>query len=1551
MSTSVESANPLRVVEQFHPVIQRWFASRFAGPTEPQQAGWPHIIAGEHTLIAAPTGSGKTLTAFLAAIDRLLKLAIAGELDERLRVVYISPLRALSNDMHRNLEVPLAEIVALAREEGYEVPAIRVGLRTGDSTSSERAAIIRRPPHILVTTPESLYLLLTGSRGRERLQHVETLIVDELHALVRDKRGSHLALSLERLTALCPQAPQRIGLSATQRPIELTARFLVGVQESDTSPAEIAPENNRVHSLEEPIAAPPDCVIVDVGHRRELDLAIEIPREEELGAVCTHEQWADVHAQIVELIQTHRSTLIFVNTRRLAERVTHQLSELLGPDAVASHHGSLALDLRRDTEQRLKTGELKAVVATASLELGLDIGFIDLVIQIGSPRSIAAFLQRVGRSGHALGLIPKGRLFALTRDELFECMALVRAVRGGRLDKVEPPIAPLDILAQQIVAEVSQQEWNTDDLYALVRRAAPYQHLSREHFDQVIQFLSEGVTSNAGRGRVYLHHDQVQRRLRARKGASISATSGGGAIPEIASYRVVAEPERVVVGSLDEEFAVESMAGDVFLLGNTSWRIQHVRGGDVVVYDAGGAPPTIPFWQGEAPGRTLELSTEVSRLREELEQRLDDRLAAIEWLQEEASVAQSTAEQAVLYAEAQKAAIGLLPTQRKVVFERFFDESGGMQLVIHAPFGSRINRAWGFALRKRFCRSFDFELQATADDDGLMLSLGPQHSFPLESMFGMLTPQNARNLLEQAVLAVPIFQTRWRWNVTRALLVMRQNNGKKVPPPLQRFRADDLLTAVFPKLTGCQENIVGDHELPDHPLIRQTMDDCLHEALDIEGLERVLGEVVRGEIVYIPRDTREPSPFSYELLNANPYAFLDGGEVQERRARAVATRRSLTVESVADLGRLDPLAIERVRLDAQPLIRDADELHDALLGRIVLPESEGAEWKEWFDELVAQKRATLLSLPDGRRFWTPAERLPAARAAFPDASCHPPVEVPTSVPQEWTDLDARLAIIRGWMEVCGPVTAESVAALLGFTVSQTEATLEALEGEGLVLRGRFTPPLDGFSFNDEEASDGETPADRARAQTRLDEWCHRRLLARIHRLTLEGLRQQIQPVPVEVFIRFVARHQGALAGHRRAGTNGLFETIALLQGIDAPAVTWERDLLPARVEKYRPEWLDELCLTGEVGWGRLFPVRRNPDRSRPMASLTRVAPISLFLRRDAGWLTAHSPALDPEQLSSPSREVLELLRARGAMFAADLMSSTRLLPTQLDEALGELITYGFLTADGFAGLRKLLPQKNADGEAGSRRSRRGLLRTRTPAAGVGRWSLWRNAGHPAESPDSEDPSPRRAASSEEARAAAAAARQARMEVVEEWAWQLLRRWGIVFRDLLTREPGAPPWFELLQVYRRLEARGEIRGGRFVSGVAGEQFGLGETVRQIRQLRDEGPQQELLIVSAADPLNLVGILTSHPRVPSTASNRVAYLDGVPVAALQGGEIQELGPIPQTLISQIHAQLRSRRLTFESPEPATEDGKRTDEPPRPLAERRSPSPHRIPRPLPY
>src|SRR5213594_1510694 len=874
----------------------------------------------------------------------------------------------------------------MAGERGLLMPEIRTAVRTGDTLMHERRAMLKRPPHILVTTPESLYILLTAEGSRAILRDVETVIVDEIHAVADDKRGAHLTLSLERLEALRSEAGGlsleairfgrkptvvRIGLSATQKPIEEVAHFLTG--------------NGR-----------PDPVIVNIGHKRTLNLAVEVPGSQ-LGPIATNEMWEEIYDRLVELVHQNRSTLVFVNTRRLVERVAHHLAERLGEDNVAAHHGSLSRKLRLAAEKKLKDGQIKVLVATASLELGIDIGTVDLVVQISSPRAIAVALQRVGRSGHWRGAVPKGRFFATTRDDLLECAALVRAIHRGELDRLMIPDAPLDILAQQIVAtcatnhaarlphsraelefipeagqvheidsragapaphEEDDSGWDEDELFVLVKRAYPYRNLSRESYDAILEMLAEGIAARRGRYGAYLHRDRVNHKLRARRGSRLAAITSGGAIPETALFTVVAQPDGVVVGTLDEDFAVESNAGDIMLLGNSSWRIRRVEGksGRVLVENAHGAPPTVPFWRGEAPARTEELSFYVAELR----QQISDRLAKIfpvglssaqpevaetvSWLKEECGLDDAGAEQAIEYVLQGRAVLGAVPTQQTIIAERFFDEAGGMQLVIHAPFGARINKAWGLALRKRFCRSFNFELQAAATDNGLNISLSEQHSFPLADVFHFLHPNSVRSVLEQAVLASPVFTTRWRWDAGRSLALLRFRGGKKVPPNIQRMRADDLLAAVFPEQQACPENLAaGDISIPNHPLIREVMKDVLSEAMDIEGLERLLLGIASGKVKCLAIDTPVASQFSHEILNANPYAYLDDAPLEERRARAVQMRQILPESVLEEVGKLDPAAIDQVREEAWPDVRDADELHDVLHTLIALPEAVASE--------------------------------------------------------------------------------------------------------------------------------------------------------------------------------------------------------------------------------------------------------------------------------------------------------------------------------------------------------------------------------------------------------------------------------------------------------------------------------------------------------------------------------------------------------------------------------------------------------------------------------
>jgi len=1429
----------------FHPLIRQWFTARFGEPTPPQRLGWPPIAAGQDTLIAAPTGSGKTLAAFLVCLDRLLRQWLAGELPDGVQVVYVSPLRALSNDIQRNLEVPLAEIAELAAGAGFGRWPVRTAVRTGDTPAGQRAALSRQPPHILVTTPESLYLLLTAQRSREALRNVRTVIVDEIHALARDKRGSHLTLSLERLSALCPQRPVRIGLSATQKPLDEIAAFLVGG------------------------AADHEPVIVDVGHARDLDLGLELPQQP-LEAVCSHEHWAEIYQRLETLIQSHRSSLVFVNTRRLAERVAFRLTERLGDQAVASHHGSLSREIRLDAEQRLKSGQLRAIVATASLELGIDVGYIDLVCQIGSPRSIATFLQRVGRSGHAVGALPKGRLFPLTRDELLECLALLRAVRRGVLDRIEIPEAPLDILAQQIVAEVAAQEWDEEALFECFRRAYPYRRLTRDDFEAIVRLVSEGFARHSRAG-AYLHRDRIGGRLRARRHARLAALTSGGAIPDTAQYRVVTEGDETLVGTVDEDFALESLAGDIFLLGNSSWRIRHVRGDQVTVVDAQGAPPTIPFWLGEAPGRTAELSAELSELRAQMADRLrhnagtesgsascgEDEQDAAAWLCAECGCSREAAEQAVSYVAAQKAALGLVPTARQIVFERFFDESGGMQLVIHAPLGTRINKAWGLALRKRFCRTFDFELQAAADDNGVLLSLGPQHSFPIEALFSMLTPQNGRHLLEQAVLAVPLFEIRWRWNATRSLAVLRQQGGKRVPPFLQKFRSADLLAAAFPETVGCFENHHGDVPIPDHPLVRQTMHDCLTEALDVQRWLALLADIQSGAVKLVPVDTREPSPFCYGLLSAQPYAFLDDAPLEERRTRAISVRRGLDREAVAELSRLDPAAIAQVAEEAWPLVRDADELQEALVQLVVLPMDELRDWQAHFATLVQAGRAAVITLPCGRTLAIAAERWPLVRVVYPDASVEPALRLPDAIAQErWEAADARVEIVRGQVSCRGPLTAAWLAQRLGLEASAVFAALEALEASGLVLRGRFTSPAAPQATPLPAA-----PGASAAAPAQL-EWCERRLLARIHRLTLDGLRRRIAPVPPQVYWRYLVELHQQHDAPPGQGREAVRHVVARLAGCELPAGVWESKVLAARLDDYDPAWLEECLLSGEVVWGRLRPPRRD-ENDGGGAALNRSTPISLALRDDLAWLVPPQRADASAAAGGPARQVLQVLQARGALFLRDLATLCGLLPTQVEAALKELAALGLVSADSFAVVRAV------DGSSAHWRRRRGksVAGRSMPVFPIGRWSLF--------------PGPLPAIDHEQR--------------LESWCRVLLTRYGVVFRDLMSREPAAPPWGELVRVLRRMELRGEVRGGRFIAGVAGEQFALEGAVARLRDLRDAPDEPTWVLVSAADPLNLTGLLDGGPRIPAGHKNALVLQNGRCVAAKVAGRIDIRVPL--------------------------------------------------------
>ncbi len=1390
-------------LELFHPAVSDWFKYAFDEPTTCQLQAWPAIKSHSDTLIAAPTGSGKTLAAFLTAIDDLVRDDLASGLPDETRVLYVSPLKALSNDIQKNLRVPLEGI---ENQLGGHKLGIRSMVRTGDTPQSVRSSMRRLPPHILVTTPESLYILLTSDSGREMLRTVKTVIVDEVHAIVNSKRGSHLALSLERLSTLTGNSPVRIGLSATQNPIREVANYLTSGKADQ-------------------------CQIIDTGYQQDRDLAIEVP-DSPLETIMSGEVWTEVYQKVIHLIEQHRTTLVFVNTRRMAERVARHLTEHLGEDNITSHHGSLSRKQRLNAEQRLKSGELKALVATASMELGIDIGNVDLVCQLGSTRSIATFLQRAGRANHAVGGLPKARLFPLNRDELVEAVALMDAIRRGELDRITIPNQPLDVLAQQIVAMVACEEWYEDELYACVIRAWPYRNLSRETFNDVIGMLAEGFTTRRGRHGAWIYHDRLNRRLRARRGAKLVAITNGGTIPDTADYEVRLEPDNTFVGTLDEDFAIESLAGDIFQLGNTSWRILRVDSGVVRVQDAKGQPPTIPFWFGEAPARSHEFSHAVSRLRSEIEEQLE-KGDPKNWLINELQLKPEIVDQLVNYLHASRNALGAMPTMDTLIVERFFDESGGMQLVLHSPFGSRVNRAWGLALRKRFCRSFNFELQAAATEDAIVLSLGETHSFPLDDVWKFLNSATVRQILIQALLDAPMFTTRWRWVATCAFAIPRFRNGKKVPARLLRMNAEDLVSVIFPEQLACLENIAGDREIPDHPLVKQTIEDCLTEAMDIDTLISILKAIEAGQKRLIASDLTEPSPMAQAILSANPYAFLDPAPAEERRTQAVISRRWIDPREASEIGKLDLDAIERVRTESWPDAQTPDELHDSLLILGFLTDDEihkgpkyssvkeqaqlsgAGNWRGLLYQLHAEGRVCYLK---NQQIWIAKER----SRWFADLYGN-----------QGGKEKALLEIIRCRLQGLGPVTESELARSLKIPKQIITGALLALENEGFVLQGSFTP---------------------GSQQT---EWCERRLLARIHHYTVKRLRNEIKPVSITEFMQFLFKWQHLLPESKLEGSASVYAILEQLEGFVAPAQSWESSILPDRIRDYQPEWLDQCCLSGRFIWLR-GKDRENKQRVQKNPSL-KTLPLTFLDRTRFSTSSTHHEQ-EETALSGTARQILDYFTQHGACFQDEIFSAIGGLASQFESALAELIANGLITADSFAGIRKYLKQ--------SRRQSRHLLRVRRHVSqtvlgqsNAGRWSRIRHATETD-------------------------------NWVETCCMILLKRYGVVFRRLLEREHNLPPWRELLSCYRRMEAQGRIRGGRFVSLVSGEQFALPDALEMLRVTRKTRLNGQLYSICAADPLNLTGILLPGPRCPSLKTNRIVFRDGLPVAFREGNKTRLL-----------------------------------------------------------
>lgn len=1490
----------------FHPASRAWFESTLGQPTPAQAEAWPSIKAGRHTLIAAPTGSGKTLAAFYAAIDDLVWQAQKSELPSVTRILYISPLKALSNDIERNLQVPLAGIEDELFLQGAHPAGIRIAVRSGDTPQAERQKMLRKPPHILVTTPESLYLLLTSIHGRQMLRGVTTVIIDEIHAMLGDKRGSHLSLSLERLQSLTDQPLQRIGLSATQKPIAMVANYLTG-----NHPAS-------------------DCVIVDSGHNRKRDIRIEVPSSP-LSALMSNEVWGELYERLIELIKQHQTTLVFVNTRRLSERLAMALSERLGADSlfgdagaslVSSHHGSMSKERRHKAEQQLKAGKLKVLVATASMELGIDIGAVDLVVQFASPNSIATFLQRVGRSGHSVGGTPKGILFPLTRDDLVECTALVDSIHRAELDKILMPEQPLDILSQQIVAELAARQdedpspQSMDELFALMTRAWPYRNLERSVFDELVVMLADGYSTRLGRRGAWLHLDRINQRVSARRGARLTALTNGGAIPDMFDYQVVLDPDDIVVGNLNEDFALETLPGDIFTLGTHSWQMMKVDGLKVRVRDAHGQKPSVPFWIGEGPGRTAELSFSVSRLRSSIDDYLlnEGPDKAVLWLTGELGLPRSAAQQLVDYLHAGRKALQVMPTQDTIVMERFFDEVGDMHVVIHAPFGSRLNKAWGLALRKRFCRTFNFELQAAANEDSIVISLGSVHSFPLDDVFNYLHSNSVTDVLTQALLDAPMFEVRWRWNATRSLAIQRNRAGKRVPPQFQRMDAEDLVAQVFPDQLACQENITGKREIPFHPLVQQTIHDCLTEAMDIEGLLELLRRFEAKEHTLIALDLREPSPFAQEIINARPYAFLDDAPFEERRTNAIKNRSWVDPAETDAYSRLDERAIARVRDEAWPLMRDSEEVHDGLYCAGFMTEAElsSATLQRLFDGLHQQGRVCrVLATGVTPAILLTAEMLPAWRAMFPAALCEQEPVLPAKMLQAMEADAAIQTVVRRRLDVSGPVTAVQLAEISGLPVKKIDMALLMLEQEGFVFRGRFTQ------------------ANVARTDDASLEWCERRLLQRIHRYTLDAHRESIKPVSLQAYTLYLfGLHELRTQTIKPkpvplpSGPEAqalLQRTMDRLDGMSAPAAAWEGDILPARLSFYDPSWLDLLCVSGRLGWGRFIspaPISAVRAGSKRSGGPIKTTPISIASRTNIDvWqqLAAPVPTVTAD-LSGNAGTVLNDLKQRGASFFAEIRQRTGLLPAQLEQALSELVASGLLTSDGFTGLRALLtpdarkpslrsgaamsgiamPGTAISGAAGSAAAsgRQRSRRTGYSVEDAGRWSLL----YKPEPAELDEPA------------------------LETLVSVYLQRWGVISRQIVARESIAPAWRDLLPVLRRQELQGKLRGGRFIEGLGGEQFTLPENVAPLREaatklaerkahLERAGSEHEKFSsdfseaiycsLSAVDPVNNLPLFLPDVKLAKTTRNRLLYKDGVPVALLDNEQVRFLREVPAEL----------------------------------------------------
>jgi len=1414
-------------LESFHPAVRAWFEERFGRPSPPQAQGWPAIARGENVLILAPTGSGKTLAAFLKCLDILYREGIRRE--PGIRVLYISPLKALNNDVYRNLEVPLAEIEAKARELGLSLPHLTHAVRTGDTPQRERAEMRRHPPDILITTPESLYLLLT-SRSRDILRTVRYVIVDEIHALCTTKRGAHLSLSLERLEALLPRPPVRIGLSATLRPLEEVAHFLGGTGRPVT--------------------------IVDAGVRRNLDLRVEVPVDD-MRALPEGSLWPASHRRVLELVEAHRAAIVFVNSRGLAERLAGQLNALAGREVARVHHGSMSREAREQVEAELKAGRLPCLVATSSLELGIDVGAVDLVIQIESPGTVSRGLQRVGRAGHALGAVSKGRLLPKYRGDLLETAGIVREMRKGEIEEIRVPTGALDVLAQQVVAMAAMDEWRVDDLLALVRRAWGYRDLTERQLRSVLDMLAGRYPSEEFRElRPRIVWDREAGVIRGREGARALAVLSGGTIPDRGYYEVYLEGRNVKLGELDEEFVYESRVGDVFLLGTGTWQIRAIEHDRVVAVPAPGRMPRMPFWKGEGFGRPLELGRKLGAFTGEVAARLADP-GLPQWLQSECCLDERAAQNLVQYVRDQVAHTGAVPTDRRLVLERFPDELGDQRLALLSPFGGRVNTAWGMVLRARIRQLLHLEAEVTTSDDVIHIRL-PGADRPLDpEALVRIDPDEAVELLLQEVGSTPLFGAYFRMNAGRALVLPRPRPGKRRPFWLQRLKAADLLQVA--------------RRYPDFPLVLETYREVLRDVLDLEGLRQVLTDLASGTIELAVVETDSPSPMASQILLQFVAEYMYEGEAPkaERHGTLLALHRELLDEllgtgALREL--LDPRAIAAVaaRLRGQAEgwhPRGPDEVEDLLrrAGDMSQAELEAAGARpEWLAQLEAERRALRLHAASrdrggaspagdaGAVHWVHADDAPLYRRPEADVA----------------------AVVRRYARAHGPFRPEEVARRYGLPPAEVAAAAEGLAAAGTLVAGEFTRGAGGR------------------------EYCDREVLRQIRRQTLTLLRAEVEPVDGAAYARFLMSWQGVQAGSPMPGAPGdspaagtppagapaegpwsgaLLRTLRRLQGIPLPAELWEQEILPCRVPGYQPLWLDQLLAAGELHWVGA-PGRR----------------LAFYLPDQVGLFAGRLEAAPSEGLAPTQAQVLEACRATGAAFLGAIARRAGLSPNEALEALWELAWMGLVTNDTFAPVREVL--RSPSRSARHRGRAAPVLR-----GGTGRW--WPTAAlveaAPAVLPGGEG-TPGGAA-----------------DRAEAYARLLLDRYGVVSREVAAADGGPAPWGEVLERLRRMEWRGEVRQGYFVAGLSGLQFARADAVERLRRARDltGGPP---VLLNATDPANPYGAILPWPegeRLARLPSTYLVLLDGLPVLGVEshGRRLVPLAPLPEERLGAVLAAL--------------------------------------------